>query len=66
MNFNLGNAFKYIWRFEHKNGKEDLEKAVWYLQDQIRTMPAMTVVTPRSYDLMVDKAECLRILNIRT
>lgn len=58
LNFNLGNAFKYIWRFEHKNGKEDLEKAVWYLQDQIRTMPAMPIITPRSYDLMVDKAEC--------
>lgn len=25
------NAFKYIWRFLHKNGVEDIEKAVWYL-----------------------------------
>ena len=25
------NAFKYIFRFLHKNGMEDIEKAVWYL-----------------------------------
>lgn len=36
MGFNLGNAFKYIWRADMKNGIEDLEKAVWYLQDEIK------------------------------
>lgn len=25
------NAFKYIWRAAHKNGLEDLNKAVWYI-----------------------------------
>ena len=25
------NAFKYMWRWKNKNGKEDLEKAKWYL-----------------------------------
>ena len=25
------NALKYQWRAEHKNGTEDIEKAVWYL-----------------------------------
>lgn len=25
-------AFKYIWRYKAKNGKEDLEKAKWYLE----------------------------------
>ena len=25
------NAFKYIWREEHKNGIEDIEKAIFYL-----------------------------------
>lgn len=24
-------AFKYIWRCEHKNGTEDVKKAIWYL-----------------------------------
>lgn len=29
--FALGNAIKYIARAPHKNGKEDLDKARWYL-----------------------------------
>lgn len=29
--FCLCNAFKYIWRADHKNGREDIEKANWYL-----------------------------------
>lgn len=28
-------AFKYIWRCEHKNGTEDIKKAVWYLNKYI-------------------------------
>ena len=30
-NFCLCNAFKYLWRYESKNGKEDVQKAKWYL-----------------------------------
>ena len=26
-----GNMLKYLWRYEHKGGKEDLDKANWYL-----------------------------------
>lgn len=29
------NAFKYQWRFEKKNGIEDLKKAQWYLNKYI-------------------------------
>jgi len=37
-NFNLGNAIKYIWRADFKgNSKEDLRKAIWYLQDEINS-----------------------------
>lgn len=36
MGFNLGNAMKYIWRADLKNDAiEDLEKARWYLDDEI-------------------------------
>ena len=35
MNFNLGNAIKYVWRQEGKNGVEDLRKAVWYINREI-------------------------------
>ena len=33
MNFNLGNAIKYIWRAGLKNNcaVEDIQKAIWYL-----------------------------------
>lgn len=30
--FLKGNVMKYVFRFERKNGVEDLEKADWYLQ----------------------------------
>lgn len=33
--FCVCNAFKYIWRFRHKNGIEDIKKAVWYLNKRI-------------------------------
>lgn len=34
LDFDLGNAFKYVWRAGHKdNGQEDLDKAIWYLKD---------------------------------
>jgi len=39
MQFNLGNAIKYIWRAEHKgNAKEDIKKAIWYLEDYIKSL----------------------------
>lgn len=37
LNFNLGNAIKYIWRCDLKgNSIEDLKKAVFYLNDEIQ------------------------------
>lgn len=35
MNFCLGNAVKYIWRADLKNGTEDLKKAKWYIDREI-------------------------------
>lgn len=36
MNFNLGNAVKYIWRASEKGSQiEDLKKARWYLDREI-------------------------------
>jgi hypothetical protein len=37
--FSLGNAIKYIWRAGSKDQTkvvEDLKKAVWYLEDEIK------------------------------
>lgn len=33
-----GNCMKYLWRYEYKNGLEDLEKAEVYLKWMIETM----------------------------
>lgn len=35
MSFTLGNAVKYVWRADLKNGVEDLRKARWYLADTL-------------------------------
>lgn len=35
LSFDAGNAFKYIWRADAKNGRQDIEKARWYLRDAI-------------------------------
>lgn len=48
MNFNVGNAFKYLYRAGSKNligdalkaQIEDLRKAVWYLKDELANMHA--------------------------
>lgn len=33
--FLKGNVMKYLWRYQHKNGYEDLQKARWYLDKLI-------------------------------
>jgi hypothetical protein len=47
MDFNLGNAVKYLLRAGHKSEEgytdqekelEDLRKAVWYINDKIKTI----------------------------
>ncbi len=42
MNFNLGNACKYIWRAGLKGRRskliEDLKKARWYIEDEIKRL----------------------------
>ena len=39
MNFNLGNAIKYIWRASLKGKEiEDLRKARWYVEREIQRL----------------------------
>lgn len=36
MNFNIGNAMKYLWRADEKgHAIEDLEKSRWYIEREI-------------------------------
>lgn len=40
-NFNIGNAFKYLWRAGLKDTDttiQDLQKAVWYIRDEINRL----------------------------
>ena len=43
MNFNVGNAMKYLWRAGLKDGTteiEDLKKAAWYVNREIERLKA--------------------------
>jgi len=37
IDFCIGNCMKYTFRWRHKNGIEDLQKAAWYLNEAIKT-----------------------------
>ena len=44
-NFNIGNAIKYLWRAGIKDDTktiEDLEKAVFYINDEIKRLQSLT------------------------
>lgn len=36
MSFLMGNAMKYLWRADLKNGVEDLQKAIFYINREIQ------------------------------
>lgn len=38
MPYHLGNVQKYIWRWAHKGGVEDLRKGAWYLNRYIELL----------------------------
>jgi len=35
-----GNQMKYVWRYEHKGGLEDLKKAQFYLERLVKELTA--------------------------
>ncbi len=38
-----GNVMKYLWRYKHKNGIEDLKKAQWYLNSMVESVEESVV-----------------------
>ena len=54
-NFCLCNAFKYLWRYKHKGGNEDVKKAKWYLDRWTQTAGRYTEC--EAYQKMRDMAE---------
>lgn len=60
LNFNRGNALKYVWRHELKNaGKEDLQKAAWYIKREIEREsslePSEQAKPSKAYELAYDR-----------
>lgn len=50
-NFNIGNAIKYLWRAGLKDETahiEDLEKAVWYINDEMDRLRSEDALERRS------------------
>ncbi len=45
MNFNIGNAIKYLWRADSKGGIEDMKKAAWYVQREISRLARLGLKT---------------------
>lgn len=42
LGFNCGNAVKYVWRKDEKNGLEDVKKSLWYVEREMK-FPNFTV-----------------------
>lgn len=57
LNFCMGNAFKYIWRYRKKNGLEDLQKAEWYLCRQIDENPLFVCLDADDWGYFVGMLE---------
>ena len=52
--FLKGNCQKYLWRYEHKNGREDLLKCQWYLDRLIGVIEAEEQFAKRLEDTVSD------------
>ena len=51
-NFNIGNAIKYLWRAGLKDGNsdiQDLNKAIWYIQDEIKRLGTRSDIKYKSH-----------------
>jgi len=63
MDFNTGNAVKYAWRAGKKGDAiEDLEKAVWYLNDRISELKRVQEAQKEAEKEELDRAELLEEL----
>jgi hypothetical protein len=55
--FLKGNAIKYLWRYQQKNGAEDLKKAQWYLSRLIEIRESEEEKTQRIIEESKDVAD---------
>ena len=53
--FCTANAIKYLWRWKLKNGEEDLQKAVWYINRLIQRAGADSAAGKELFDMKENK-----------
>lgn len=58
-----GQAVQYCFRWQHKNGAEDLKKAIWFINDAItHNVPFFAACCKRNADIL--EAQAIRLLGI--
>lgn len=58
-----GQAVQYCFRWQHKNGVEDLKKALWFINDAItHNVPFFAACCKRNADIL--EAQAIRLLSI--
>lgn len=58
-----GQAIQYCFRWQHKNGVEDLKKALWFINDAItHNVPFFAACCKRNADIL--EAQAIRLLGI--
>ena len=64
VNFCICNALKYVWRYQNKNGIEDLHKANWYIdyvlvkkKDTRTTPPELITILHRLREIVIDAGD---------
>lgn len=62
LSFNRGNAIKYLWRCGKKDSvNQELKKAIWYLNDEIKNTPNLVSYTSDVVDFIIDKLHVLSL-----
>lgn len=58
-----GQAVQYCFRWQHKNGVEDLKKALWFINDAItHNVPFFAACRKQNADIL--EAQAIRLLGI--
>lgn len=60
--FCVGNAIKYLFRYENKNGLEDVKKAQWYINRLIQELEEKKENNDL-HNLDIDTGDCLDCAN---
>lgn len=59
------NVIKYLWRYEAKNGLEDVKKAQWYLNRLIAELEGKPAVTPEETQPRITQLDSRTVAGIK-